>query len=363
MNLAPYDAVCFISYGGPNRPDDVLPFMRNATRGSNIPDERLVEVSGHYRLFDGKSPINERNAELMAAVSQGLRERGIEIPVVIGNRNWHPFFKETLQELKDSGAKRVLCVITSAYSSYSGCRQYREDLARALADIGGGLQLDKIGPFADTSGFIAANVDAVLGGLHELPGARVLFVTHSIPEAMNAASSHSNGTNPRSAGNVRTMPDTYLRQHERVIDTVMRQVNRRTNGSPRCEYELVFCSRSGPPHVPWLEPDVNDRMVELAAEGIQRIVAVPVGFINDHMEVVYDLDTQARETAARHNLEYVRAPTASAHPELIASLINSMVLRAAVARGERSAPHDARFICPEDCCLPHPGAELRPVIA
>lgn len=350
MSLRPYDAICFVSYGGPNAPEDVLPFMRNATRGRGIPDERLIEVSSHYQMFDGRSPINERNAELMSAVGHALAQRGIELPIVIGNRNWHPFFTETLGELKKGGAKRVLCVITSAYASYSGCRQYREDLARALDEIGGGLELDKIGPFASTSGFIEANVSSVRKALAEQPDSHVLFVTHSIPMVMEQASG------PEAGELSPEQRDTYVAQHRRVISQVMARVG------PGIDHELVFCSRSGSPHVPWLEPDVNDRITELAESGVTRIITVPIGFVNDHMEVVYDLDTQACKTAEEHNVSYLRAPTPGTHPALIASIVETMVARAAVARGEQDEPADARFTCPVECCLPCPGMTPQPAI-
>lgn len=344
MTLLPYDAIMFVSYGGPNGPDDVLPFMRNATRGRGVPDDRLVEVSGHYRMFGGKSPINERNAELMAALEARLAALGVDIPVVIGNRNWHPFFSETLAELKSSGARRVLCLITSAYASYSGCRQYREDLARALEEIGGGIQLDKIGPFAGTEGFVAANVAAVREALDRLPGAHLLFVTHSIPTAMNAASGDGLGT--------------YVAQHERVIAQVMAGF-----GDEAPAHELVYCSRSGAPHIPWLEPDVNDRLAELADQGVRRVISVPIGFVNDHMEVVYDLDTEASQTAAELGIDYLRAATAGVHPELVASLADAVLARAEAARAGRVAGEDSRFVCPQTCCLPRPGADPQPAIA
>lgn len=339
MSLRPYDAVCFVSYGGPHGPDDVLPFMRNATRGRGVPDERLVEVSGHYRLFGGKSPINERNAELMAAVGAELASRGIDVPIVIGNRNWHPYFAETLASLRAAGAQRVLCVVTAAYASYSGCRQYREDLARALDDVGGGLILDKIGPFAETDGFVAANVAATQAALAQLPGAHVLFVTHSIPTAMDAASGAELGT--------------YVAQHRRVVARVLADLG-------DVPHDLVFCSRSGAPHVPWLEPDVNDRIEALASEGVRRVITVPIGFVNDHMEVVYDLDTQARETAERCGIEYLRAATAGTHPALVTALADAIAQRAAAARGDEAAA--PRHACPPDCCLPRPGAHAQPAI-
>lgn len=192
--LHPYSAVLVASYGGPNQPEDVLPFMRNATAGRGVPDERLLEVSEHYQMFGGKSPINERNAEFLDALRAALALRGIDVPVVIGNRNWHPYLRETAPALAADGHRRVLGLATSAYRSYSSCRQYREDLEQAQAATDGALRIDKVGPYAETDGFVHANADAVIAALsdlrsQELSGSvRVLFVTHSIPTAMNEAS-------------------------------------------------------------------------------------------------------------------------------------------------------------------------------
>ncbi|MFP5416882.1 MAG: ferrochelatase [Actinomycetes bacterium] len=337
-----FDAICVASYGGPRKPEDVLPFMRNATRGRGIPDERLVEVSGHYMLFGGASPINERNAELMDALRAELARRGVELPIVIGNRNWTPYLRDTLAELAASGAKRVLVLTTAAYASYSGCRQYREDLAGALADSGADLELVKVGPFAETDGFVDANADAVraaLAAAERTP--RVLFVTHSIPTAMNGAS----GPGPTGPSGERA--NTYAEQHLRVAAAVASAV-----GLPDDQWEIAYCSRSGAPHIPWLEPDVNDRIIELAAEGVDSVVTVPFGFINDHMEVVYDLDTQARETAEGLGVAYVRAATVGVHPAFV-SMLADAVMAAAPGRvgGVRT--------CHATCCLSgRPGAPL-----
>lgn len=347
------DAILVLSYGGPRGPEDVLPFMRNATRGRGIPDERLVEVSGHYQMFGGVSPINERNGELMDALGAVLRERGIDLPIVIGNRNWTPYVADTLRDLAASGARDLLVLATAAYASYSGCRQYREDLAGALAETGLSFGLTKIGPFAETDGFVAANTDAVRAAVAELPDARVLFVTHSIPTAMDAAS----GPGPRSAepGSRMAAPgeaNTYSAQHRRVAERVAAAA-----GLAEGAWEIAYCSRSGAPHIPWLEPDVNDRMAELAAEGVRSVVTVPFGFVNDHMEVVYDLDTQARETAAEHDLAYVRAATVGVHPAFVGMLADAV--EAALGRGEGGfdpAADPARSLlgglrtCTSTCC-------------
>ncbi|MFZ2481125.1 MAG: ferrochelatase, partial [Propioniciclava sp.] len=225
-----YDAICVVSYGGPRRPEDVLPFMRNATRGRGIPDERLVEVSGHYSIFGGVSPINERNDELMDALGAALRDRGIDVPIVIGNRNWTPFLPDTFTELAASGARRVLALATAGYASYSGCRQYREDIAAALTKTGVELQIDKVGSFAETDGFITANVDSLRDALAVAVGTpRVVFVTHSIPSAMDAASGPG-GDN------------TYAAQHARVAAAIAARV-----GLEDARWEIAYCSRSGAP--------------------------------------------------------------------------------------------------------------------
>lgn len=303
------DAVLLVSYGGPRGPEDVLPFMRNATRGRGVPDERLVEVSRHYALFGGVSPINECNAELAAALSAVLAARGLAVPVAVGNRNWTPYLADALAGLAASGARRVLCVVTSAYASYSGCRQYREDLAGAAPEH---VELVKLGPYAETDGFVRANADALAASLRAVgePGARVLFVTHSIPSAMDAAS----GPGPEEL--------RYAAQHRRVAARVAELAGAEVGRE--VAWELVFCSRSGPPQVPWLEPDVNERITDLAREGVRAVVTAPIGFISDHMEVVYDLDTQAAATAAEAGVRYVRAATAGTHPAFVAMLADAI---------------------------------------
>lgn len=344
--LAPYDAVLLVSYGGPDGPDDVLPFLRNATRGRGIPDARLAEVGAHYALFGGRSPLNERNAELAAALGAELAGRGSVVPVEVGNRNWHPFIADALRGLAARGVRRVVCVITAAYASYSSCRQYRENLAEALAETGVAVELAKIGPYAESPGFVAANADALVAAHAEVGGRpTVLFVTHSIPVAMDAAA----GPGPAEA--------TYRAQHLRVAARVAGAARERLGFEP--PWELVFCSRSGPPQVPWLEPDVNDRLRALAAEGVAEVVVAPIGFINDHLEVVYDLDTEAAATASEVGVRFARAATAGVHPAFVGALADALVERAAVERGAAPEPADARYRCAATCCgsgRPGPGA-------
>lgn len=343
MSLAPYTAVLFASYGGPNQSADVLPFMRNATAGRGIPDERLVEVSRHYELFGGRSPINELNAALMDAVREELSRRGVVVAVVIGNRNWHPYFADTVQDLVEAGHDRVLALATSAYSSYSGCRQYNEDLQRAAE--GRPITIDKVDPFAETPGFVSANARALAGAVRRLRARigdhtlRVLFVTHSIPSAMNEAS--STGEPER----------RYDAQHLRVAAAVAAEASELVG--EELSWELTFCSRSGAPHVPWLEPDVNDRMPEVQADGVAGVVAAPIGFISDHMEVAFDLDTQARETAAELGLPYERAGTVGTDAGFATLLVDELLAKAAAARGELPAEGRCRFSTGR-CCLPRP---------
>ncbi|WP_299036727.1 ferrochelatase [uncultured Pseudokineococcus sp.] len=352
--LAPYDALLLLSFGGPEGHEDVMPFLRTVTAGRGIPDERLEAVAEHYHHFGGKSPINDQNRALLAALRADLAARGLDVPVAWGNRNWAPFVTDALRELHEDGARRVLVVATSAYASYSGCRQYREDVAGALvqlAEEGRDLQVDKIRHYFDAPGFVAANVDAVAAAWERLPeaarpGAELVFVTHSIPTAMADSAGPEGGA--------------YVRQHEDVAQVVADAVRRRAGGAA-LPSALVYCSRSGPPSQPWTEPDVNDHLEELAARGVPGVVVAPIGFVSDHMEVVYDLDTEARETAERLGLPMERAGTAGTDPAFVAALVDLVVERAAVERaaaGGQEAPprpsagsvgpsHD---VCPVGCC-------------
>nr|WP_309225389.1 ferrochelatase [Quadrisphaera sp. INWT6] len=347
--LAPYDALVLLSFGGPEGPDDVVPFLENVTRGRGIPRERLVEVGEHYFAFGGRSPINEQNLELLAALRAELAARGAgDLPVHWGNRNWDPYLTDALREAHEAGARRVLVLTTSAYASYSGCRQYREDVAAsliALAGEGRRLLADKVRHYFNAPGFVQANTDAVLAALAELDddvrdGAHLVFTTHSIPDAMAAA-----------AG-----PDghAYERQHESVVAEVTRRVAEVTGVEHPSA--LVYCSRSGPPTQPWLEPDVNDHLTALRERGAASAVVAPIGFISDHMEVKYDLDTEAAETAAEIGLPFARAATAGVHTAFVTALVDLVLERAAAERGEgpqRAATgslgpsHD---VCPVGCC-------------
>jgi ferrochelatase len=317
-----YDAIVLAGFGGPEGQGDVIPFLRNVTRGRGIPDERLEEVAHHYRHFGGVSPINAQNRALRAALEAELAERGIELPVLWGNRNWGPYLGDTLREAHESGYRTLLGLATSAYSSYSSCRQYREDFAAALDETGltGELQIDKVRQFFDHPGFVAPFVDGVRTAIAELvdrgfsEGAiRVLFSTHSIP------SEDAERSGPRD----RRFDDggAYATQHRAVAAAVMSEAG---SGIP---WQLVFQSRSGPPSQPWLEPDVNDVIAALPAEGIEAVVIVPLGFVSDHMEVLWDLDTEAMETAAEHGIVALRTPTPGVDPIYVSGLVDLILER------------------------------------
>ena len=353
--IAPYDALLLVSFGGPEKPEDVLPFLENVTAGRGIPRERLAEVGEHYSLFGGRSPINDLNRDLLAAIEAELKEAGTEVPVYWGNRNWDPYLTDAVRRMAEDGVTRAACFVTSAYSSWSSCRQYRENLFDAVSSVAGAPVLDKLRHYFNHPGFVEPNVDAVLAALAELPaevrdGAHLVFVTHSIPAAMAESSGPSGGA--------------YVAQHLDVAAEVTVRVGEETG--TRHPHQLVFCSRSGPPQVPWLEPDVNDHLESLAADGVPAVVLVPVGFVSDHMEVVYDLDTEALATAERLGLPARRAATAATDPRFVRMVVDLLVERAAVERGEdvtRVAEGSIGPLwdrCPVGCC-PNPRGE-RPAL-
>lgn len=358
-DAAPYDALLLYSFGGPNHPEDVVPFLRNVTAGKGIPDERLEEVGEHYYGFGGKSPINEQNLALKAALEAELAARGLDLPVVWGNRNWAPYTNDAVDELEELGAKRAVALVTSAFSSYSGCRQYREDLAITLdkrgqlgPDGSTGVQFDKIRSYFNHPGFAQANADAVVeayatlgadGGSPE--AARLVFVTHSIPDTMEAASRISHAT--------------YSQQHLDLAAVVAAQVAERLGHE--VPWDLAYCSRSGPPSQPWLEPDVNDHLESLAADGVRDVVLSPIGFISDHMEVAYDLDTEALATAKDLGITAVRAGTVGVREPFVTGLVDLLLERAALARDEPVTEATVgslpafRSVCAPGCCLRRDG--------
>ena len=332
--VEPYDALLVVSFGGPEGMGDVMPFLENVTRGRNVPRERLVGVAHHYELFGGVSPINEQNRRLISALRDELDAHGPRLPIYWGNRNWHPLLADTVRQMRDDGVRRALAFVTSAYSSYSGCRQYREDVERARADAGPGAPaVDKLRAFYNHPGFVGPNAENLAAALAEVPaerraGAHVAFTAHSIPEAMAAGCD-------------------YVAQ----LTETCRLVAERAGAA---NWRLVFQSRSGSPHQPWLEPDICDHLRELKRAGGTDAVVHPVGFISDHMEVLYDLDTEARQVSAEIGLNMIRAATVGTHPAFV-SMIRELIAERTDgdaphrALGTRGASHD---VCPADCCLP-----------
>ncbi len=323
-DVAPYDALLLVSFGGPEKPEDVVPFLENVTRGRGIPRERLEEVGQHYFRFGGRSPINDQNRALLAALREDLAGAGIDLPVYWGNRNWDPYLTDTVRQMAADGITRAACFLTSAYSSYSGCRQYRENLADAVAGVEGAPRLDRLRQYFNHPGFVEPVVDATLAALAELPDgvrdtAHLTFVTHSIPEQLTEAS----GRNGRA----------YQHQHQSVMAEVVDRIRQETGR--RNPHALVYCSRSGPPQVPWLEPDVNDHLEVIAAQGVPGVVLIPIGFVSDHMEVIYDLDTEALATAEKLDLPAVRAATPGVDPRFVAMVRDLLLERAATERGEQ----------------------------
>lgn len=350
-----YDAILLAGFGGPEGQDDVIPFLRNVTRGRGIPDERLEEVAHHYRHFGGVSPINDQNRELKAALEAELARRGIDLPVYWGNRNWDPYLADALQAAYDDGHRTLLTIATSAYSSFSSCRQYREDIAIALEQTGleGQVAVDKVRQYFDHPGFVEPFVEGVVAGVRSLlPGVdgdasaiRLVFATHSIP----TTDAERSGPRDRSFGE----GGAYAAQHLAVSELVATLAAREL-GLESLAWELVYQSRSGPPTQPWLEPDINDRIEELPGEGVRAIAIVPVGFLSDHMEVLWDLDTEALETSEEHGLAAVRVPTPGSHARFVSGLVDLVIERQqGTPPAERPALTDLGpwfDVCRPGCC-------------
>ncbi|MCM0618811.1 ferrochelatase [Nocardioides bruguierae] len=355
VDVRPYDALLLVSFGGPEKPEDVVPFLENVTRGRGIPRERLEQVGEHYFLFGGKSPINDQCRALLAELRSDLVGAGIDLPVYWGNRNWDPYLNDTFEQMAQDGVTRVAAFATSAYSSWSSCRQYRENLWDALEGIGGlegsPLVVDKLRHYFNHPGFVEPVVDGVLAQLADLPederaGAHLAFVTHSIPTAMNEQS-----------GNPEVDYDgggAYVAQHRSVMAEVVARVAAETGVEH--DHALVYCSRSGAPHIPWLEPDVNDHLEALKEQGTTAVVMIPVGFVSDHMEVIYDLDTEAMATANELGLHARRSATAGTDGRFVAMVRDLLTERAAVERGEDVARASVGSfgpswdVCPKGCC-------------
>jgi protoporphyrin/coproporphyrin ferrochelatase len=328
-----YDALLFLSFGGPEGEADVIPFLENVTAGRNVPRERLLEVAGHYGHFGGISPITAQNRALIAALEAELEKNGPSLPIYFGNRNWHPFVTDTIRQMRADGVQRALVFVTSAFSSYSGCRQYREDVVEALDTLGdGGPVFDKIRVFYNHPGFIEPMIESTQAALDQIPAERrssseIVFTAHSIPLAMSRQSAY--------------VPQ--LREAARLIASAIGAAN----------YRLAYQSRSGSPRVPWLEPDILDELTALKASGRSDVVVVPLGFISDHMEVLFDLDYEAMDHAAGLGMTMVRAGTVGTHPAFV-RMIRDLILErmspnpARLAIGRRGPNHD---ICPLGCCL------------
>ncbi len=338
---APYDALLLLSFGGPEGPEDVVPFLENVTRGRGIPKERLVEVGAHYFQFGGVSPINGQCRALIAAMERDFADNGLDLPIYWGNRNWTPYVADTVAQMAADGVRRALVFVTSAYSSYSGCRQYREDLAAAVTAGGEaveGLRLDKIRAYFDHPGFVEPMMRSTLEAINGIDAsvrdhAELVFVTHSLPLVLADSSD-------------------YVMQHQAVAELVAKGVAEATGIADR-PYSLTYCSRSGPPSQPWLEPDISDHLRERSAQGLAAAVAVPIGFVSDHMEVVYDLDTEAAAVASKLGLPFARAATVGTDPVFVAGIRDLILERAARERGEAPEPEalSALGTKPDVCAL------------
>lgn len=355
-----YDGILLAGFGGPEGQDDVIPFLRNVTRGRGIPDERLEEVAHHYRHFDGVSPINAQNRALKAALEAELARRGIDLPVYWGNRNWSPYLDDAVRDAATAGDTNLLALATSAYSSFSSCRQYREDFARVLTDtdLAGTVSIDKVRQFFDHPGFVQPFIDGVRAAVAGFLGdgvapeaVRVLFSTHSIPTADAERSGPRDGDAlHRDLGE----GGAYAAQHLAVAEVVMAAVASEIPGAERIGWDLVYQSRSGPASQPWLEPDVNDVIAQLPAAGVQAVAIVPVGFMSDHMEVLWDLDTEAMEAAEEAGIRAVRTPTPGVDPVFVSGLVDLVEERlSGTPASER--PHATGLgpwfdVCRPACC-------------
>jgi ferrochelatase len=326
-----YDAFLLVSFGGPEGPDDVMPFLENVTRGRGVPPERLASVAEHYYAFGGVSPINQQCRDLLTAIRADFRARGLALPVYWGNRNWTPYLADAVRAMAADGVRHAIAFATSAYSSYSSCRQYLDDIERARAAAGPRApRIDKIGRFYDHPGFIEPFAENTSAALAALPaGARqdahLVFTAHSIPVAM-AASSGPGGTN------------AYVTE----LNEAARLIAGRVDGG-RHRRTLAYSSRSGPPRVPWLEPDVRDHLGDLAKAGTRAVVVVPAGFVSDHMEVRHDLDIEAAQCAESLGLAFARAATPGTHPRF-ASMVTDLI------REHAARPDHPGSACPADCC-------------
>jgi ferrochelatase len=333
-----YDAILVVSFGGPESKEEVIPFLENVLRGRNIPRERMLTVAEHYYHFEGKSPINQQTRELIAALGAELEQNGPKLPIYWGNRNWHPLLPEALRKMQQDGIRRAVAFVTSAYSSYSGCRQYREDIARAQSEVGPGApEVDKLRPFFNHSGFVEAMIERVRDALQTVPAnaqsnVQIVYLAHSIPLSM------ANSCD-------------YVKQLEEVRRLVSGALGHQNNAHGNDV--LVYQSRSGAPGQPWLEPDILDYLRRVKAENLaSAVVLAPISFISDHMEVLYDLDVEARQLCDALALPMTRAKTVGVHPKFV-GMIRELIVERMNPESERRAVGvlGARAdVCAEDCC-------------
>lgn len=334
MNSTPFDAILVVCFGGPEKAEDVMPFLENVTRGRRIPRERLLEVAEHYYHFGGKSPINEQTAAVIAELEKLLEREGPRLPVYWGNRNWHPLLPETVRQMAADGVKRAVAFVMAAWSSYSSCRQYRDNIEAARAECGPNAPvIEKVRGFYNHPGFLEANADRVRQALEqfseaERPEVEIVFTAHSIPVSMAASCEY----------------EAQLQEASAIVADLV----------SHARWNLVYQSRSGPPGQPWLGPDINDYLRELASRGRRPVVIAPIGFLSDHMEVLYDLDYEARRTCESLGIRMLRAETVGTHPKFIA-MIRELIL-------EKTGQIDTRRtlglsgprpdVCPPGCCEP-----------
>ncbi|MCC7083881.1 MAG: ferrochelatase [Pirellulales bacterium] len=333
MTAAKYDAILIVSFGGPEGRVEVLPFLEKVLHGRNVPRKRLLAVAKHYDHLGGISPINAQNRALVAAIEAELERHGPKLPVYFGNRNWNPLLTDTLRQMRDDGVQHAMTFFTSSFSSYSGCRQYRENIAAAQAEVGlGAPQVDKLRAHFNHPGFIESMIERTAAALDQIPAdrraaARLAFTAHSIPSAMAAHCAY----------------EAQLHDACQLVAA----------GVGHSQWQLVYQSRSGSPSQPWLEPDIGDHLRMLAAVGVREVVVVPIGFVSDHMEVLYDLDYEAKQLAGELGIHLFRAGTVGTHPRFVA-MIRELIVERMTGAGDRPAlgtlgpSHD---VCPADCCL------------
>lgn len=338
-----FDAIVVIGFGGPEKPDDVIPFLENVLRGRNVPRERMLEVAEHYYHFGGVSPINQQVRELIEALRPELAAAGITLPVFWGNRNWHPLLEDTFQQMADKGVRRALGLVLAAYGSYSSCKQYKEDIERAQAAVQGAApQIHKIRLFYNHPDFITANADCLQQALDALPAevrdtAQIAFTAHSIPNSMAANCA-------------------YVEQLQETCRLITEKL-----GLPKDRWELVYQSRSGRPQDPWLEPDICDYVRTLKEQGASGVVIAPVGFLSDHMEVMFDLDEEAHDICQEIGLPMSRSRTVGVHPAFI-SMLRKLIQEQLDPRVEHEAvgQFGPREECPPGCCPPPRRPPMRP---